>query len=198
MNFSRKDLPYLKPSLLIFLCVIAAGGGAILTANNKVELARAERQLAQLELNRMRGRLNAAAIDQKNLAAFTVEYRELLKKNVIGNERRLDWIESLEALRKQQPVQDFKYTISPQHAYLLPATWDTGNFKLYMSDMTMQFELLHEEQLVNFLDSLRGNSGGWFIPDHCAMERLADLSGGTRLKAECSGGWLTLQLRSTK
>ena len=62
--------------------------------------------------------------------------------------------------------------------------------------MTLQFNLLHEGQLVNFFDALRTNINGLFILDHCTLERYADTN--IQLKAECSGGWLTLKNRSVK
>jgi hypothetical protein len=129
---------------------------------------------------------------------YTVEYSELLKRNIIGDDQRLDWIEGLENIRKQHRVLNFKYSFAPQQPYTLPAPFVSGDFKLNMSDMTLQFELLHEEQLMDFFDTLRADIKGKFILDHCTLERSTAPDAMVQLKAECTGGWLTLKSRNTK
>ena len=203
MTFSRADFPHLKWRLLTFLSALCAGGAALVSSENLVARTQREQHTAQRQLNEAHSQLAAANEDSENMQAYTLEYGELLKRNIIGDGRRLDWIEGLEKIRKQHRVLDFKYTIAPQRPYTPPPTQgkappDSGNFELDMSDMDLQFELLHEEQLMDFFDTLRTDTMGWFILDHCALERSADPNATPRLKAECAGGWLTLKNRSAK
>lgn len=198
MTFSRADFPHLKWSLLIFLSVLCAGGAAIMVSKNLVAHAQREQQAAQRQLNSVRNQLAAANEDRENMKAYTFEYGELLKRNIIGNDQRLDWIEGLEKIRQQHRVLDFKYSIAPQHSYTPPSTLNSGNFELNMSDMSLQFDLLHEGQLMDFFDTLRTDTSGWFILDRCALERSANSDATAQLKAECTGGWLTLTVRKTQ
>jgi hypothetical protein len=198
MTFSQADFPHLKWSLLIFLCVLCASGATVVTSKNFVAHAQHEQHATQRHLNTVRSQLASADEDRRNMKAYTFEYGELLKRNIIGNDQRLDWIEGLEKIRKQHRVLDFKYTIAPQHPYTPHPTLGSGNFELNMSDMTLQFDLLHEEQLLDFFDTLRTGINGWFILDRCAMERSADSDATVKLKAECTGGWLTLKNRNAK
>ena len=198
MTFSQADLQHLKWSLLIFLSALCIGGTAIVVSENFVTHAQREQQTAQRQLNTARGQLSSANKDSENMKAYTFEYSELLKRNIIGDDQRMDWIEGLEKIRKQHRVLDFKYSIAPQHSYTPPSTLDSGNFKLNMSDMSLQFDLLHEVQLMDFFDTLRTDINGRFILDHCAMERNTAPDATAQLKAECTGGWLTLKNRNTK
>jgi len=65
--------------------------------------------------------------------------------------------------------------------------------------MKLQFELLHEMQLVDFFNALRNNDKGWYQLEGCTLNRIAALDTGTAtyLAAECSGGWITLHERGT-
>lgn len=203
MTFSRADFPHLKWRLLTFLSALCASGLALVSSGNLVAQTQREQQTAQRQLHETRSQLAAANEDRENMQAYTLEYGELLKRNIIGDGQRLDWIEGLEKIRKQHRVLDFKYTIAPQHLYTPPPTpgkepLDSGNFELNMSDMTLQFELLHEEQLMDFFDVLRTDTMGWFILDHCALERSAAPNAAPQLKAACTGGWLTLTVKATR
>jgi len=198
MIFSRADFSHLKWSLLIFSSMLCASSAAIVVSKNSVVRAQREQQAAQRQLNTARRQLASANEDRENMKAYTFEYGGLLKRNIIGDDQRLDWIEGLEKIRQQHRVLDFKYSIAPQRPYTPPSALSSGNFKLNMSDMSLQFDLLHEEQLMAFFDTLRSDINGWFILDHCAMERSAAPDASAQLKAVCSGGWLTLKSKSEK
>ncbi len=198
MKLSRADFPQLKWSVITFLAALCASGIAIAASKNFVSHAQREQQVSQQQLGTVRSRLAAAEEDSKNIKAYTSEYGELLKRNLIGDDQRLDWIEGLEKIRNRNLVLDFKYRIAPQHSYIPPIPLDKGNFELNMSDMNLQFDLLHEEQLINFFDTLRTDINGWFILEHCTMERSTDSDATAQLKAECTGGWLTLKNRNEK
>ena len=201
MTVSTADFSRLKWHLLIFLSALIAGGTAIIASKNFVVQVQREQQVAQRQLATSRSQLAGAEEDRKNMQAFMFEYDELLRRNIIGDGQRLDWVEGLESIRQQHRMLNFRYTISPQHSYTRHQTLgkplDSGDFELNMSDMSLQFDLLHEEQLINFFDALRTGTNGWFILDHCTLER-NEPDSTSPLKAECSGGWLTLKSRNAK
>lgn len=205
MTFSQSDFRHVRWGLLIFLLTLGAGGALIVASGNFIEQAQREQQEARRQLGEARAKLTTAEADRENMRTYTLEYNALLKRNVIGDDQRLDWIEGLDAIHRQGKAtgrMDFKYSIVPQRAYTPAPALDSGNFELNRSDMTLQFDVLHEEQLMAFFDTMRGNIKGWFILDKCALERVATPLGNTdfdvagQLKAECTGGWVTLRSRS--
>ncbi|MDO8412708.1 MAG: hypothetical protein Q7S51_02840 [Gallionellaceae bacterium] len=200
MTFSKSDLPYIQWPLLSFFLILSLGSVAIMLSASYTTQANHNQQTAQRQLSEARSRLAAAQDDRQNMATYALEYNELLQRKIIGNDQRLDWIEDLEKLHRQNSVLDFKYTISPQQPYLPAPPLDSGSFDLKLSPMSLQFDLLHEQQLINFLDMLR-SSKGWFVIDHCALTRNStapDNNLAPHLKAECGGGWLTLHNRNAK
>jgi hypothetical protein len=155
------------------------------------------RQAAQRMLTEARNQLNSSEIDKENMAAYQMEYQALETQKVIGNEPRLDWIEGLEKVRHQGYVTDFQYIIAPQQAYTPNPPLDAGNFVLKISPMTLQIDMLHEEQLLRLISALQSQMQGWFILDRCSLTK-ADAKSTTTspLKAECAGGWLTMKNRN--
>jgi hypothetical protein len=196
MTFSQEDLPHIKWSLITFLSILLIGGAAVFIAQKSTASALKDKNAAQQQLNDARSKLNAARDDQSNMAEYTKEYSLIQRRGLIGDEQRLSLIEGLDTLRKRNKVLDFKYAITPQQPYKPAPALDGGNFDLKISNMTLQFELLHEEQLINFFDSMRQDINGWFILDHCTLERT---TGSTaQLKADCGGGWLSMKNRNGK
>lgn len=225
MSFSRSDFSHVKWSMLILLAVLGAGGAAIFASQSFVANAQQEQRTLMQQLSAARAKLSTAQEDQENMQTYTQEYNILLRRDIIGDDRRLDWIEVLDKIRKQgmaKGLMYFNYSIAPQQPYTPFPPVDSGNFDIHSSGMSMQFDLLHEEQLLSVLDALRNSKKGWFMLEHCELERNSEeaatsapgaqeedeLPGNTRapatrnfmpqLKAQCAGGWLTLKNRSTQ
>lgn len=208
MTFSSSDLPHLKSSLIIFLCVLSGGVAALIFSQNHVASTQHRLQAAQRELNEAQRkladahtRLAAVQDDRQYMATYAMEYARLVDRKIIGTEQRLDWVEGLDSLRRQGRVLNATYTISPQRPYTPVPPLENGNFDLNLSPISLRLDLLHEGQLISFFDALRSDMKGWLMLDHCALARsgaaFAD-SGAAQLTAECSGGWLTLKNRSQK
>ncbi|MHB1117420.1 hypothetical protein [Sideroxydans sp.] len=198
MSFTTDDLGEIKWSLLA--CLISAGFavGVINYSATIQQQSLKDLQQAQRQLNTARDLLLTAQNDQENMASYQMEYDALVAQKVIGNEQRLDWIEGLEKLRKQNLLPDFKYTIGPQTSYAPNPPLNAGNFALSLSPLSMEFDLLHEGQLLNFFEALSRQMPGWFLLDKCALSRTDDAqNGGVMLKAACAGGWFTMKNRDT-
>jgi hypothetical protein len=195
MSFSKADLDELKWSLGAFALSLGLSGALISLSGTYLEHSLKESQTAQKQLNDSRMQLIAMQGDMENMSSYALEYNALLAQKVIGNEQRLDWMEGLEKLRQKGSVLDFKYTIAPQQAYTPNPPVDAGNFQLSRSSMTLQIEMLHEEQLLNLFADMRKELNGWFMLDGCSITRTGTLDDIAPLKADCTGGWFTMKTK---
>jgi len=157
MNFSRADLPLLKWSLLAITLSLLIGSAAIWLSAKYIDHALAERQQAQRQLLDARKQFSDAQSDLANMSIYSHEFSSLVAYKIIGGEQRLDWMEELAKLHQLHYVVDFKYTIAPQQPYLPNPALDSGNFELKLSGLNLQLDVLHEMQLIRFLDALRSN-----------------------------------------
>ena len=197
MSFSVSDVADLKWSLGAFVLSIAVVAGLSVFSEDYRHGTLQAKLSAQEQLNKARESFATAQNDFENMATYKLEYEALEKQKVIGNEQRLDWIEGLEKIRRQGIVLDFKYSIGPQRSYTPNPPQETGNFALNLSPMTLQIDLLHEEQLDRLLSAVISQMEGWFILDSCSLSTVISGTGGaSSLKADCAGGWLTMKNRN--
>ncbi len=202
MTFSKSDILYLRWCLLAFFLVLGAGNILIVVSKNFTEKARHDQQEVRRQLSEARASLATAEADRENMRDYMLEYNALMKRSVIGNGQRLDWVEGLNRIHQQDMAPgliDFTYTILPQKNYAPSPALDSGNFELNRSDMSLHFYLLHEGQLISFFDRVRSSINGWYILDKCSLERSMvlseadDFGAAEQIKAECAGGWVTLR-----
>jgi len=198
MSFSTDDLGEIKWSLLTCLLSVGIAVGLInYSATTQKESLR-QLQQTQRQLSAARDQLLTAQNDQENMASYQMEYDALVAQKVIGSEQRLDWIEGLEKLRRQNLLPDVRYTIAPQSAYTPNPPLNAGNFALSLSPMSLELDLLHEGQLLGFFEALSRQMPGWFMLDKCALSRVdSTQNSGVMLKANCAGGWFTMKNRNT-
>jgi hypothetical protein len=215
MMIAKSDFPLIKREVFIFLFLLCLGIVAVIASRVFAAQARLEFLDARHKMNEARSRLNNVNSNLQDRKSYTAEYDELRRRNIIGSNQRPDWTRGLEKMRTQNLVIDFRYAISPQQTYNPVPPPDIGNFDLHLSRMSIRIDLLHEEQLLAFLEALRTGINGWFILDHCSIERthveptsvpdsfLPESMGNapiqrrrSNLQAECTGGWLTMKNRN--
>ena len=197
MKFAKADFFLLRWSILM-VCTSTLLGSAILYGSSRyAEQTQQDQDNAQRLLKEAQNRLVTARQDRENMSAYSGAYGALEEHKIIGDEQRLDWIEGLEKLRRHNLVSDFHYNIAPQKNYAAMPAIDSGNFHIRYSEMQLHFDLLHEVQLLNFFDALRSQIKGHYQLEGCVLQRdPADENKSSRLKVECSGGWITLQNRN--
>jgi hypothetical protein len=203
MKFSSADFHLMRWSLsamgasILLSCVILYGSSEYANLTNK------NLRAAQHQMDEARNRLTTAYQDQENLSGFSQEYDVLEKNKIIGDDHRLDWIEGFEKLRNKNLVINFRYSIAPQKIYAPQPAIDSGNFDIHYSETKLQFDLLHEAQLLTFFDALRSQISGRYQLEGCTMQRVTTNEEsaptlGANIKAECSGGWITLKNRNAQ
>ncbi len=202
---SLADLAELKWSLLTVLAMLCTGSGAIAISGHMLGRAQAQHDALQAQLQLATRELAIAREDEANLQIYAPEFKQLQLRNVVdGNHPRLGWIEGLDKIYRQRWVLNFRYTLLPQQNYVPPESLAIGPVNASISSMTLNLDLLHEVQLTQFFDALDAEIPGWFMLDHCAVERQAAPENdeypadAIPLKAECSGGWLSLQNEGRK
>jgi hypothetical protein len=207
MKFSGSDFQLMRLSIAAISASVILGGLVLYGSQQYAEYTQKNFRIAQNQMNDARNRLEAAHQDQGNLAVYAKDYSVMEERKIIGDDHRLDWMEGLDKLRQQNLAVDFRYSITPQKNYAPQPAIDSGSFDIHYSEMKLQFDLLHEGQLLNFFSALRSQIKGQYQLDGCTMQRTAagdrdsddiDPSTTTHLKAQCSGGWITLKNRNAQ
>ncbi len=210
MKFSNTDFRLIRWNVTVLAISVVLSIFIFYLSDQFAEHAQNESRLAQKQINDARNSLSTALQDKETLAAYFSDYTILEEDKIIGDDHRLDWMEGLDKLRQQNIVIDFNYSISPQISYIPQPAIDSGSYEIHYSEMRLQFDLLHEGQLLRFLNELQKQVKGHFQLENCAMHR-ADtnvdnseedvnhtLESRVNLKGECKGGWITLKNRNSQ
>jgi hypothetical protein len=200
MKLSASDFPLMRLSIAALGTSVLLSGVILYSSARYAEQNEMSLHNAQRQIKEARNRLTEAHSDRENLSDYSAEYGKLEEQDIIGDDHRLDWMEGLEKLRSQNLALDFRYDIAPQKTYAPQPAIDSGNLNMHYSEMKLQFDLLHEGQLLRFLDALRNQVKGRYQIDGCTLTRnKADADANalaTHIKAECNGGWITLKSRN--
>jgi hypothetical protein len=212
MKFSSSDLNLMRWNIAAIFASALLSGTILYASGQYTEHSQKGFLGANQQMRDARNQLNNARLDHEYLAAYADEYAVLESRKIIGDEHRLDWMEGLDQLRHQNLVADFTYTIAPQQVYAPQPSLDSGSFDINYSAMQLQFDLVHEQQLLNFFDAQRSQITGHYLLDSCKVTRASSAAArdqdeeedvtrpvtATTLKADCSGGWITLKNRNAQ
>ena len=195
MKFSTKDLPRTRGLLIISVLTLVLGAIIAYVSNGVLIEAQQSKITADREWSEAHRKLERTKNEQEDLQGYYRQYQNLVEQNVIGQERRLDWIETIEKIRNKLNIFSVKYKLEPQETLNLETVSTSNSFDLHRSNMTLDFSLLHEGQLLNFLDTLSKEAKGMYLLESCTLTRndfVRQLRFIPNLQAECTLGWITL------
>ena len=195
MKFSTKDLPRTRGLLIISVLTLVLGAIIAYVSNGVLIEARQSKITADREWSEAHRKLERTKSEKEDLQGYYHQYQNLVEQNVIGQERRLDWIESIEKIRNKLNIFSVKYKLEPQETLNFETVTTSNSFDLHRSNMTLDFSLLHEGQLLNFLDTLSKEAKGMYLLESCTLTRndfVRQLRFIPNLQAKCTLGWITL------
>jgi hypothetical protein len=201
MNVKRAELGKLVLPAMIFLAMIAAGAALIWHAGMVLQRDRQELVGARSERQHASRRLNSIAEEEREVNRNIELYRQLKQFNVIGPERRLEWVDAMARIRTSRELLDLRYRVERQRL-LASAAGKPGNVDFYASTMKVELALLHEGDLLGFLADLRASGNAYYSVQRCAMSRMGQVATGTslvpRLRATCDVDLITILDRASK
>ncbi len=153
-------------------------------------------QAQQNLLNRARQKYQSSGLEKETIMQYLPAYNDLLSSGFIGEEQRIEWIETLRQIHHQHKLFSIDYSIGLQESYKTPFLANVGSFSLQRSVMKLNLDMLHEGDLLTLLDGLQAQSTP-FIVRECEISRPIGAVINTKnvtanLKAACEIDWLTL------
>lgn len=190
----------LRWALSFLLLSVAASIGIVLAALHHARQADAENRQAIAERDEIRTRLGRAQDEAEEIRLKISRYRELVERNYIGQEHRLEWVERIAQIKAARQLIGVRYELGPQKPVdprVLPGVQPMGGYEFMASTMNLQMQLLHEEDLLNFLADLQSGIHAFLHVRNCSIERIrrggADRGPVAQLHASCVIDWVTLR-----
>jgi len=192
---SGEDFQALRnPLLLLLVIILAAGGGVYYSARIKEQSAlQLKRQ--QDQLKEAQTRLQRSGEEKDVIVRNLTPFRQLAQAGIVGDERRLNWVDGLRLAHQQTEIFSVDYQIRARTPYTHAAEFNPGPITINHSVMQLRFRLLHEADLMRFFNLLAAQNLGLFSIDQCLLQRLDTrgiISYQPNLTAECDLSWITV------
>jgi len=197
---SKVDWDYLKKPL-IFFCVAIVICVVLILAGTEYEEAKYEEYLQALTSLRTTHTLYRNIVNDIDLLEqYRSRYNGFKSTGLVGKERRLSWVESLESTNKVLRLPTLNYNLGPQEEFTRPKFKELRGVSVRSSPMDLNIGLLHEEDLFALLEGLRLSIKNLFTVDRCTMNRpgaLADplSTKSANLQATCTIRWVSIDAK---
>lgn len=159
-----------------------------------------EYRQARSQLIQAANQYRDASADQAVYQRYASRFTELAETGWIGNEQRLSWIESLQAINGEMHLPTLRYDIRQQRSASLAGTRMPDRLELRQTPMNLQIEALHERDILDLLGALREQGAGLMSVSECRLERVGSgpdihvRPGQPNVNANCALHWYTLRM----
>ena len=191
MNISRNDLRHLRVPIALAILLSALGAACFGVSKYYLDAARAVRDASRLTRVGAQERMAKVAEEEREIRENLVHFERMQKLGMVGEQSRLDWIESIAKIKNARKLFEIRYTIDAQSSVDYPGVIATNAADFVVSRMRLNMLLLHEGDLLNFLTDLQAAGKAHVSVRRCTVTRVdrgAPLSATAlqpRLRAEC-------------
>lgn len=190
MNLFPEMLRHARRNLALLLLLGIAGAAAVAVTANRLKNARLENVAAQADLRASAARLAHARDERQDRLRQLETYRAMRDLGYVGEERPTRWIERIRAAGERHGL----FEVRPSFSGMRVIAGKSGS-ETVVRGMTLRMQLLHENDLLDFLDDLRRSAPAHLRLRRCDVVRL-DAGGEAeaalaQLGAECSVEWIT-------
>lgn len=196
MKLTPQDRARLQfPVLGLLIAVIIIGVLVWYAEQYKIQTETALQQ-QESKLAQARQRYQSSGYERETIVQYLPAYQRLIREGFIGEERRIEWVDTLRSIHQEHKLFGIQYTIGAQESYSLPIPVNVGPFPLHRSVMKLELAMLHEGDLLVLLDGLSALKNTPFVLRQCEVIKR---TGATfdrytpNMQANCELDWLTVR-----
>ncbi len=194
---TKIDWRYMARAMIILVLTLIVAV-MISIAGDQYQAAQQEKYDQSLSKLRFTHRLyNNLVKDIDLLEQYRTLFNGYKSSGLVGEERRLSWIESLKATNKAIKLPNFTYRLLPQEKFERPGLRLRRGVEVNSAAMQLNMGLLHEEDIFSVFEGLRLSIESLFAVDSCILIRNAKLgkpldTQRANLSANCVIRWVTI------
>ncbi len=186
MIIVRDDLKRLRLPLVAAAALLALGAACLFASEDYLDTAKKARDAARLSRVAAQERVSKVSEEEREIRENLVHYEQMRRRGMVGEQSRLDWIESIARIKNDRKLFEIKYSIEAQRPLDYPGIVATGAADFVVSRMNLEMLLLHEEDLLNFLADLEVAGKAYVSVRHCTVSRIERAAAlQPRLRADC-------------
>jgi hypothetical protein len=191
MNISRNDLRHLRVPIALAILLSALGAACFGVSKYYLDAAKAVRDASRLTRVGAQERMAKVAEEEREIRENLVHFERMQQLGILGEQSRLDWIESISKIKNARKLFEIRYNIEAQSTVDYPGVVATSAADFVVSRMRLNMLLLHEGDLLNFLSDLQAAGKAHVSVRRCSVTRIergaaaSPTSLQPRLRAEC-------------
>ena len=191
MNLSRADLKGLRGPLGLALLAIAVGATCLVLADIYRDSATQARAASRASRVAAQERVLRVSEEEREIRENLIDDERMREQGMMGDQNRIDWIESIARIKNNRKLFEIKYRIEAQRPLDYPGVIGASGADFVVSRMRLDMLLLHENDLLDFLGDLQAAKRAFVSVRQCMVTRLdrGSPAGGTalqpRLRADC-------------
>ena len=148
MTLNSKDWKKLQTPIFSLLIALIAVGSLISLTINFEENKRKQLDLQQSQFRIAQQKFLSSGSEKDDIIAFLPQYQALIDKGFIGEEQRQAWIQTLQDIQKAYRLFPIEYRLNPLAETQPPFLPNLAGFTLHQSQMNLNFDMLHEGDLL--------------------------------------------------
>ncbi|MEM8816434.1 MAG: hypothetical protein AAFX56_02000 [Pseudomonadota bacterium] len=115
---------------------------------------------------------NALVLRRRLVERYHARYRQFHTLGFVGQESRLDWIHALRVATEDLTLPRLSYAIAPQLDVIAPvqAVLTGDDIAINVSRLELEMGLVHEVDLLRFIDGLQQSAPGLMRVQACTLE----------------------------
>jgi hypothetical protein len=192
-QFVKKDLPFIRNALIVWALTLITSATLVTLRTIVQDQWQTEKTQAAATSSALQDQYLQLLNETQEIQEYQARFTKLQNSHLIGEERRLDWIERIRQIYERRKLPPLIYAVAPQQTFVLDSSIPVGDFELRGTKVTLHMGLLHELDLFNFLEDL--NSVGIYSTQSCAIhasDKAQTNPLSPKLDAECTLYWITL------
>ena len=161
------------------------------------DFSRETRDQWQTQVMQLRARYHEIKEAERIVEALYQDYRRLQRAGFVGRRSRILWVDAVRRAAEAAGLGRLHYRLGAFQALDTPADpgLDTAGLRVYRSDMALRMELLHEGQLLAFLEGLLQAGTGGLQLRECRIARIGErIQAGPNLNAVCHLHWYAVDV----
>lgn len=195
MTLQKQDWKKLQFAIISLVAAIIMVAGLIFYTMQLSEASNSNLQNQEGLLSQAQQKYQSAGTEKTTINQYLPQYQNLIKQGYIGEEQRIEWIDTLRTIHEQNKMFSINYSIEKQEPFTISFALNIGSLKLRKSTMKIQLNMLHEGDIITLLDALKNQQPTPFIVRECVItQNTASIEQklNANLLADCQLDWLTL------
>jgi hypothetical protein len=190
VKLTRADLKPLRLPIGAAAVLIALGAACVVGSDHYLAQAENANEAAKKQRAEAQKRVERVAEEEREIRQNLVSYQNMTDHGMTIEENRLDLIDSIAKIKKERRLFEITYNIEPQKPLDYAGIKPAGPLDLVASRMKLQMLLLHEQDLLLFLEDLERSGKTYVSVRSCSVARTEGagtpaLAVTPRLRSEC-------------